>query len=160
VTLFLGLSRAFVARFVARLRCSACRVSLLSSTVAFVFGFCFGSRLLPLFSTRAFAALARRVPSLLCGVARASASRLVPCFGPLCLASGLCALLRAFVPCFGPLCLASGLCALLRAFVPCFGPLCLDFLSLGCLYFIGQAPWLTFIDRQFPSSCPHDIELG
>ena len=46
-------------------------------------------------------------------------------FGPLCLASGLCASLLAFGPCFGPWCLASGLCASLRAFVPRFRPLCL-----------------------------------
>jgi hypothetical protein len=61
----------------------------------------------------------------------------VPCFGPLCLASGLCASLRAFVPRFGPLCLASGLCALtsgMHRFGPASGLLWASFgPSLGLL---------------------------
>ena len=60
-------------------------------------------------------------------LASSSLRAFVPCFGPWCLALGLCASLRAFVPRFRPLCLASGLCASLRALVtlassgmPCF----------------------------------------
>ena len=73
----------------------------------------------------------------------------VPCFGPLCLAFGLCALLWAFAPCVGPLCLALGLCALLWAFVPCFGSLCLALGHCALLWALCRASDLIALPVAF-----------
>ena len=44
-----------------------------------------------------------------------------PCYGAVCSAMGLCALLWGCALCYGAVCSAMGLCALLWGCVPCYG---------------------------------------